>query len=97
MSIGVFVEFNQVGIGQDFRVTTQSFRAGGTGYGEYKKQLFEVLWNAFEPMRKKRADLEADLGYVESVLQRGAERALATAQQTMAKVRAAVGLLNFHR
>jgi hypothetical protein len=33
---------------------------------------------------------------VESILQRGAERAQATAHQTMAKVRAAVGLLNFH-
>ena len=75
---------------------TQSFRAGGTGYGDYKKQLFEVLWNAFEPMRKRRAELEADPGYVESVLRSGAERALATAQQTIAKVRTAVGLLNFH-
>ena len=74
---------------------TQSFRAGGTGYGEYKKQLFEVLWNAFEPMRKKRAELESDLGYVESVLRHGAERAQATAQQTIAKVRSAVGFVNF--
>jgi tryptophanyl-tRNA synthetase len=76
---------------------TQSFRAGGTGYGEYKKQLFEVLWNTFEPMRKRRAELEADLSFVESVLRRGAERALATAQQTMARVRSAVGLLDFHQ
>jgi len=75
----------------------QSFRAGGTGYGEYKKQLFEVLWNAFEPMRKRRSELQADLGFVESVLRRGAERALTTAEQTMAKVRSAVGLLNFRQ
>jgi tryptophanyl-tRNA synthetase len=81
---------------QEVEAMTQSFRAGGTGYGEYKKQLFEILWNAFEPMRKKRAELEADPGYVESVLRQGAERALATAQQTIAKVRTAVGLLNFH-
>jgi tryptophanyl-tRNA synthetase len=81
---------------QEVEAMNQSFRAGGTGYGEYKKQLFEVLWNAFEPMRKKRADLEADLGYVESVLRQGAERALTTAQQTIAKVRSAVGLLSFH-
>lgn len=74
---------------------TNSFRAGGTGYGEYKKQLFELLWKAFEPMRKKRAELESDLSYVESVLHQGAERAQATARQTMAKVRSAVGLLNF--
>jgi hypothetical protein len=33
---------------------------------------------------------------VESVLRRGAERALTTAEQTIAKVRTAVGLLNFH-
>jgi tryptophanyl-tRNA synthetase len=75
----------------------QSFRAGGTGYGEYKKQLFEVLWNAFEPMRKRRSELQADLGFVEAVLRRGAERALTTAEQTMAKVRSAVGLLNFRQ
>ena len=81
---------------EEVEAMTQSFRAGGTGYGEYKKQLFEVLWSAFEPMRKKRAELEADLGYVESVLRRGAERASTTAEQTIAKVRAAVGLLNFH-
>ena len=81
---------------EEVEAMTQSFRAGGTGYGEYKKQLFEVLWNAFEPMRKRRSELEADLGYVESVLKRGAERALATAQETIAKVRTAVGLLNFH-
>jgi tryptophanyl-tRNA synthetase len=80
---------------QEVEAMTESFRAGGTGYGEYKKKLFEVLWNAFEPMRKKRADLESDLNYVESVLRRGAERALATGQQTIAKVRSAVGLLNF--
>src|SRR3984957_14082911 len=80
---------------EEVEAMTQSFRAGGAGYGEYKKQLFEVLWNAFEPMRQKRAELESDLNYVESVLRRGAERALATAQQTMVKVRSAVGLLNF--
>jgi tryptophanyl-tRNA synthetase len=80
---------------EEVEAMAQSFRAGGTGYGEYKKQLFEVLWNAFEPMRIKRAELESDLNYVESVLRNGAERALATAQETMAKVRSAVGLLNF--
>src|SRR5947208_758926 len=29
----------------------ESFREGGTGYGEYKKQLFEKLWTFFGPMR----------------------------------------------
>jgi len=71
---------------------TDSFRVGGTGYGEYKKQLFEALWSTFEPMRKRRAELESDLGFVESVLKRSAERALVIAQATIAKVRSAVGI-----
>jgi tryptophanyl-tRNA synthetase len=71
---------------------TESFRVGGTGYGEYKKQLFEALWNTFEPMRKRRAELESDLQFVETVLKRGAERALTTAELTISKVRRAVGI-----
>ncbi len=37
-----------------------AFRAGGTGYGEFKKQLFEAIWNTFAPMRARRAELQAD-------------------------------------
>jgi tryptophanyl-tRNA synthetase len=68
------------------------FRAGGIGYGEFKKRLFEVIWESFAPMRQRRAELEADPGYVDQVLAHGASRAQAVAQQTMAKVRRAVGL-----
>ena len=32
----------------------QSFRAGGYGYGEAKKELFDVLWNYFAPFRERR-------------------------------------------
>jgi tryptophanyl-tRNA synthetase len=75
-------------------VTTMEneFRAGGIGYGEFKKRLFEVIWESFAPMRQRRAELEADPGYVDQVLAHGASRAQAVAQQTMAKVRRAVGL-----
>ncbi|MEY2616341.1 MAG: tryptophanyl-tRNA synthetase [Verrucomicrobiota bacterium] len=75
-------------------VTTMEneFQAGGIGYGEFKKRLFEVIWESFAPMRHRRAELEADPGYVDQVLAHGASRAQAVAQQTMAKVRRAVGL-----
>ena len=76
------------------QVTTMEneFRAGGIGYGEFKKRLFEVIWESFAPMRQRRAELEADPAYVDQVLAHGATRAQAVAQQTMAKVRRAVGL-----
>jgi tryptophanyl-tRNA synthetase len=69
------------------------FRAGGTGYGDFKKELFEAMWSYFAPMRGRRAALEADPGYVDGVLAAGAERANALAGETVRKVRQATGLL----
>src|ERR1700674_226700 len=59
------------------------FRTGGIGYGEFKSRLFEIIWESFAPMRQRRAELEADPGYVDQVLAHGASRAQAVAQQTM--------------
>jgi tryptophanyl-tRNA synthetase len=70
----------------------ERFQKGGTGYGEFKKQLFEKLWEYFEPMRKRRAEILADKSYIDNVLARGAERANEVADQVMKRVRAAVGL-----
>ena len=70
----------------------ERYRAGGYGYGHAKIALFDKLWNYFEPMRKRRAELEADPGYVWQVLAAGAEKARAEATRTMEKVRRAVGL-----
>jgi tryptophanyl-tRNA synthetase len=68
------------------------FRAGGFGYGDFKKRLFEGLWEFFRPMREKRAALVADAGYIDNVLREGATRARTVAAQTMDRVRAATGL-----
>lgn len=68
------------------------FRNGGTGYGDFKKRLFEAVWEYFSAMRKRRAELAADPGYVDGVLKAGAERASSTANQVMERVRKAVGL-----
>ena len=46
----------------------------------------------FAPMRKCREELEADPGYVESVLKTSAEKAKAVAQDTLLQVQKAVGL-----
>jgi tryptophanyl-tRNA synthetase len=69
-----------------------SFRKGGIGYGEFKKQLFEKLWEYFSPMRKRREELLADKLYVDNVLTRGARRANEVADDVMTRVRGAVGL-----
>lgn len=68
------------------------FRAGGLGYGEFKKRLFEALWQKFAPFRAKRAELAADPATIDSILLDGAQRARAVAVPTIERVRKAMGL-----
>jgi tryptophanyl-tRNA synthetase len=70
----------------------ERFKKGGTGYGDFKKQLFEQLWEYFSPMRKRREQILADKLYIDNVLVRGAKRANEVADEVMERVRAAVGL-----
>lgn len=67
-------------------------RAGGFGYGDLKKALFEHYWNYFADARKKRAELEANLDFVESVLRDGADRAKKVATSVLHRARKASGL-----
>ncbi len=67
-------------------------RAGGLGYGDLKKALFEHYWNCFAAARARRAELVTNRDYVEQVLRDGAQRARATASQVLARARKACGL-----
>jgi tryptophanyl-tRNA synthetase len=70
----------------------QSMLRGGTGYGDYKKQVFGWIWEHFAPFRERRAELERDPAYVAGILEEGGRKARAVAQQTLARVREAVGM-----
>jgi tryptophanyl-tRNA synthetase len=70
----------------------EAFVKGGTGYGDFKKQLFEKLWAFYSPMRALREEILAQPDYIDEVLARGAERAHVVADQVMSRVRGAVGL-----
>ncbi len=70
----------------------ERFQKGGTGYGDFKKHLFEKLWEFFAPMRKRREEILRDKSYIDDVLAHGAKRANEVADQVMERVRKAVGL-----
>jgi len=67
-------------------------RAGGLGYGDLKKAMFEHYWNFFAPYRTRRAELVANPDYVEQVLKDGATRARTVAQIVLGRARRACGL-----
>jgi tryptophanyl-tRNA synthetase len=76
-------------VGNDFE---GRLRAGGLGYGDLKKALFENYWNYFAAARKKRAELAANLDYVNGVLAAGATKARTLAQTVLKRARKASGL-----
>ncbi len=67
-------------------------RAGGLGYGDLKKALFEHYWNYFAAARNKRAELAANLDYVNKVLADSATRAREIARKVLQRGRKASGL-----
>jgi len=67
-------------------------RAGGLGYGDLKKSLFEHYWNHFADARKQRAELAANLDYVNGILADGATKARTVAQKVLKRARKASGL-----
>jgi len=77
------------GVGAEYE---EKLRAGGLGYGDLKKKLFEVYWEYFAPARARRAELAANLDHVESVLRDGAQRARAVASKVLKRARQASGL-----
>ena len=66
--------------------------ANGIAWGEAKKQLFELVNGELAEARERYQQLLADPGYIESVLQQGAERARACSAPLIQQVREAVGI-----
>ena len=70
----------------------EKLRAGGLGYGDLKKVLFERYWEYFAATRAKRADLEKNMDYVRQVLADGAAKAKGIAQKVLRRAKTAAGL-----
>src|SRR5438105_15909637 len=88
----IFKLYSLVAPKNEIAAMREKFLKGGTGYGDFKKQLFEKLWEYFAPMRKRREEILADQSYIDNVLETGAARANEIAGQVMTRVREAVGL-----
>jgi tryptophanyl-tRNA synthetase len=68
-------------------------RYAGAGYGTFKKDLGDVVADAFAPVRERTEKLLADEAELDRILAGGAARARQIAGKTMAAVRDRVGFL----
>jgi tryptophanyl-tRNA synthetase len=65
---------------------------GGGGAAALKRVVTEAVNERFAPVRARRAELAADMGYVRRVLGDGCAKARAIADATLAEVRVAMGM-----
>lgn len=66
--------------------------AGGIGWGDAKKQLFELINNEIGEARERYNVLLEDSAHIEAVLQAGAEKARTYSIPLMAELRSAMGI-----
>jgi tryptophanyl-tRNA synthetase len=84
--------YRHVAAPSDYAAMEEAFRAGGTGYGDFKKRLLEGVSDYFAPMRRERQRIASDPGEVERILANGADKANAIATPVMDRLRKAIGL-----
>jgi len=68
------------------------YRAGGMGWGKAKSLLFETLNQVLSEPRKQYNELQANLPYIDTVLDQGAIRAREVARETLNRVRRVSGI-----
>jgi tryptophanyl-tRNA synthetase len=64
----------------------------GSGYGDFKGAVAEAVVELLAPVRERYQELRPDEGALEDALGAGADKARAIASETLAEVRAAIGI-----
>ena len=64
----------------------------GKGYGDFKKELAELVVECLRPVQERYAEITADPGYLDEILKTGADRAQPIAAATLDRVRRKIGL-----
>ena len=67
-------------------------QTGTIRYGDMKKELAEAMVAFIAPIREKAESIRHDERYLRRVMEQGADKARASAQETLKLVREAIGL-----
>lgn len=83
---------NLLAMGQacDPSITKES--VAGLRYGDFKKRIAEVVVARLEPIQKRYREITSEAGYIDGILQRGREHILPISEDTLHKVKTAMGL-----
>ncbi len=68
------------------------YERGGLGDSVVKRELLDVLCAFLAPIRRRREEFSQDLPFVQNILMQGTEVAIETANETLQRVRGAMGI-----
>lgn len=77
----------------DLNISDIELKYAGKGYGDFKKDLADIVVEKLTPIKLKHDDLMKNKDYLESVLKTGAENAQKKAWKILSKVYRKVGLV----
>jgi tryptophanyl-tRNA synthetase len=83
---------NLLSIGQACDATITAESVAGLRYGDFKKRIAEAVITRLEPIQKRYREVTADPAYIDGVLRRGREHVLPFSEDTLRRVKAAMGL-----
>jgi tryptophanyl-tRNA synthetase len=87
----VFAIYRHFAAEPDIQRVRLRYIQGGMAYSEIKSELFELLEQTFGPARTRYDEYMQDWGYLDQVLQKGAEKARKMAIPLLKRIRKAVG------
>ncbi|MBO5529895.1 MAG: tryptophan--tRNA ligase [Bacilli bacterium] len=93
--LDVFSTDDQISKYSDFSSLNEmkeQYKKGGLGDVTIKKVLYQVLEDLLEPIRKKRKYYEERMDEVEKILKEGTLKAISKANETLNKVKKAIGI-----
>jgi tryptophanyl-tRNA synthetase len=88
----LFTLYRQIAGEEKADVLASKLRAGGYGWGHAKQDLLAALESELGPARERYNALRADEDKLDQILEHGAERARKIAQNTLGRVRHAIGI-----
>ena len=91
----LFLFMKLVGSDDQLAKYDQAFNDCTIRYGDMKKDLAEQMVRFIAPIRKRVHDILDDETYLKNVMEAGAEKAIASAEDTMRAVRNSMGLNYF--
>lgn len=87
----VFAIYRHFAPEEDILRVKNQYLQGGMAYSEIKGELFELLEQTFGPARARYEEYMLDWGYLDNIMQKGAEKARKMAIPLLERIRKAVG------